>query len=226
MSQSESIGQCYLCEKSFKKRAMTRHIKSCLAKSDRFAGSQGGGSYHLIVQGRYHKQYWLHLLINKDATLDKLDQFLREIWLECCGHLSQFIIDGIHYDVDPFDDFSFYDMPEPQGMDVKIGSVVGEGTKFAHEYDFGSTTYLDLRVIAEHPFIYREPILLLARNDIPPAPTCEICEQQTATQVCTMCLYEGEGWCCDDCTSHHECGEEMFLPLVNSPRVGVCGYVG
>ena len=24
----------------------------------------------------------------------------------------------------------------------------------------------------------------------------------------------------------HECGQEMLLPVVNSPRVGVCGYVG
>jgi len=28
------------------------------------------------------------------ATLAKLDDYLRAIWLECCGHLSKFTIGG------------------------------------------------------------------------------------------------------------------------------------
>jgi len=28
------------------------------------------------------------------ATLTKLDDYLRAIWLECCGHLSKFTIGG------------------------------------------------------------------------------------------------------------------------------------
>jgi hypothetical protein len=31
---------------------------------------------------------------------------------------------------------------------------------------------------------------------------------------------------CQDCLVEHECGEEMALPVVNSPRMGVCGYAG
>jgi hypothetical protein len=42
----------------------------------------------------------------------------------------------------------------------------------------------------------------------------------------TCMLYPDEGWLCDECAVGHECGEEMLLPVVNSPRVGVCGYVG
>jgi hypothetical protein len=31
---------------------------------------------------------------------------------------------------------------------------------------------------------------------------------------------------CQACAEDHECGEDMQLPVVNSPRVGVCGYAG
>jgi hypothetical protein len=31
---------------------------------------------------------------------------------------------------------------------------------------------------------------------------------------------------CDKCLTKHECGDEMSLPVVNSPRMGVCGYCG
>ncbi len=31
---------------------------------------------------------------------------------------------------------------------------------------------------------------------------------------------------CDKCIEAHECGEDYVMPIVNSPRTGVCGYVG
>jgi len=34
------------------------------------------------------------------------------------------------------------------------------------------------------------------------------------------------GWLCDECAPKHKCGEDMLLPVVNSPRVGKCGYTG
>ena len=44
--------------------------------------------------------------------------------------------------------------------------------------------------------------------------------------ICAQCIYEDKGCLCDACARSHECGEEMLLPLVNSPRAGVCGYTG
>jgi hypothetical protein len=94
-----------------------------------------------------------------------------------------------------------------------------------YEYDFGTTTELKLRVLAERlgPR-QREAVQVLARNN-PPVFPCVVCGQE-ATQVCTQCIYEDEGWLCDACVSEHECGDEMCLPVVNSPRVGMCGYAG
>ncbi|GAA5449162.1 hypothetical protein [Deinococcus depolymerans] len=32
----------------------------------------------------------LHVAVRHDTTLEDMDAFLREIWMECCGHLSEF----------------------------------------------------------------------------------------------------------------------------------------
>ncbi len=67
-------------------------------------------------------------------------------------------------------------------------------------------------------------IQVLARNT-PPVILCEECGKP-ATNVCSQCIFDGKGWLCDDCAEEHECGEEMLLPVVNSPRVGMCAYTG
>jgi hypothetical protein len=54
---------------------------------------------------------------------------------------------------------------------------------------------------------------------------CSACTK-AATQICLQCAEVGAGEFCDACAGQHDCGEEMLLPLVNSPRTGVCGYCG
>ena len=46
--------------------------------------------YHLQIQDAYSGYFWLHLEMRGGATLEDLDRYLRAIWLECCGHLSEF----------------------------------------------------------------------------------------------------------------------------------------
>jgi hypothetical protein len=166
--------------------------------------------------------YWLHLEAPVDVTLDDLDSFLRDVWLECCGHLSAFTIGGVSYSASP-EDLGWW--REERSTNVKLGKVLHVGDEFLHEYDFGSTTYLKLKVVAEYEGPPRgRDIEVMAQNAPPPIP-CSACGQP-ATQVCSMCSWEAEGWLCDACGKEHECGEDMFLPVVNSPRVGVCGYTG
>ena len=91
--------------------------------------------------------------------------------------------------------------------------------------DFGSTTYLKLKVVAEsYDILKGSNIKVIARNDQPQI-TCSCCDK-FATKICTECLWTGEEWLCDDCAKNHKCSEEMFLPVVNSPRTGICGYTG
>lgn len=85
-----------------------------------------------------------------------------------------------------------------------------------HEYDFGSITVLRLKVVSEfEASIKGKAIKILVRNDAPEIK-CEECGR-LATQVCCQCIYDGAGWPCADCLKNHECGEDMMLPVVNSP---------
>ena len=162
----------------------------------------------------------MHLDVPGKAALEDLDGFLRDIWLECCGHLSEFEIDGIRYSGSPMDEFD-----ESDDTCIKMNEVVKPGMKFRHLYDFGSTTELALKVVSElEGCPAGKKIRVLARNE-PPAIVCTNCGQ-SAKQVCTQCFYDDKGWLCGKCARTHECGEEMLLPVVNSPRVGVCGYTG
>jgi len=111
-------------------------------------------------------------------------------------------------------------------MDKWIEKVLEMGTKFYHQYDFGSTTELALQVIAEQQGSKAgKAVRLSARNNSPDI-NCELCGK-SATQVCTQCLWAYEdALFCYKFVKSHECDSEMFLPVVNSPRVGVCGYTG
>jgi hypothetical protein len=173
--------------------------------------------FHLIVEG--YPPYWMHLEVRTDATLKTLDAFLRSIWLECCGHMSQFFIDGAAYVSSAAREL------DASSMNATLGKALHPGMTFSYEYDFGTTTELRLRVVAERDGERRrEAIQLLARNT-PPVIPCNACRNE-ATHVCSQCIYEDEGWLCDACVATHACGDEMLLPVVNSPRVGMCGYVG
>lgn len=225
MPRQTSKGKCSLCGGAFSKAAMTKHLESCRAGTGA-SGTQGRTrgpgtkkTFHLIVEGRHLPEYWMHIEIPVSADFGLLDSFLRQTWLECCGHMSAFTVGRKRYSVGPMEEFA------EKGMDVALGEVLRPGMKFYHEYDFGSTTVVALKVVSEgEGEVGKELVRLLARND-PPSITCGSCGE-TATKVCTQCIYEGEGWLCDRCARKHRCGEEMLLPVVNSPRVGVCGYAG
>jgi len=227
MKRLVSRGKCSFCGGIFSKAAMGRHINSCMQRKALTEKAENGKTrlLHLVVQGRYSPAYWMHLEVVADAKLKALDSFLRDIWLECCGHLSAFTIEGIRYNSDLDKDSLLYSDSKDKSMNCKIGSVLSAGMKFIHEYDFGTTTELTLRMASERTGKpVNKPIRIMARND-PPKIACMVCGK-VATQVCARCIWDGKGWLCDKCASDHECSEEMFLPVVNSPRVGMCGYDG
>lgn len=219
MPKITSQGKCNLCGRTLSKQAIARHLDKC--KAEHLAPGEQR-VFHLKVQGRDLPEYWLHIEIPASASLSTLDQFLRDIWLECCGHLSKFRIAGVEYHIASEPDL-FWGR-KPRDMSAKLGDVLEPGMQFTHEYDFGTTTELALEVMGERQGTTKQ-IQVLARND-PPAIPCAKCGKP-ATQVCSMCVYEGpKAWLCDEHAEKHKCGEEYFLPVVNSPRVGMCGYAG
>ena len=219
MTRQQSRGKCNLCGETFGKGVMTRHLSQCSQVQTLAAPGKPKTTpaFHLVVEGRWAKAYWMHLSAPVKAPLSKLDDFLRHIWLECCGHLSAFEIEGIRYSSSAMVE------EEERGMETPLTRVVDVGTTFSYEYDFGSTTELTLKVVGFwNQGGPKGAVQLLARNE-PPQIICVQCETQPATQICTEC--EGT-WLCESCVGAHECDEGMRLPVVNSPRVGVCAYTG
>lgn len=341
-----SLGACRFCGGDFAKNKMTQHLKAC---KTRFAGSaeqevRTQRLLHLFVEGTYRPSYWMHIELPASTTLADLDDFLRDTWLECCGHLSEFTIKNVSYASSSEDDWGggfevlLEEEDEPggngrpdqglpsleamttqiaenlsselhadlkevpvsqieeklaemlsenmppgmpalsspefrpflsymatalqqgtlaeeieelengeQGMDVTLDEVLAVGAKFSYVYDFGSSTNLSLRVMAEREGViptrliegYEEneegdvededdedfAIVVMARNE-PPALLCHLCGKP-ATHVLPESEYNylDEAGLCESCAQKQKYPDEL-LPVVNSPRVGVCGYTG
>jgi hypothetical protein len=228
MTRQTSKGTCSFCHREFSKASMTRHLETCeqraaiQAEAGSHQKARQTGTFHLVVAGYRLPMYWMHLEVSAGTTLATLDRFLRDTWLECCGHLSAFEIGGVRYTVDA----GLYDWDTGgKNMQVRLDKVLKPGQTCSYEYDFGSTTELSVKVISEQEVeAQKKAIQILARNNLPLVP-CDVCGEP-ATTTCTQCIYEDKGCLCDACAKDHECGEEMLLPMVNSPRAGVCGYTG
>lgn len=218
--RKQSRGECAYCGRQMTKGGMGRHLAACSQRLDaiRAAGQRPGSKqvlYHLQVQDAWQGDYWLHLEINGSATLTDLDDYLRAIWLECCGHLSQFSIGG----------WSGLEIPKRR----RAEQVFEPGVELTHIYDFGTSSETLIRVVdlREGQPMTRHPIALMARNN-PLEACCQECGQ-AAAWLCMECLYEFDepGALCDEHAQNHpheNYGEPM--PLVNSPRIGMCGYCG
>lgn len=202
---------------------MTRHLKSCIAAHGVPRG-RPARLFHLWVEDAHSPLFWLDLEIKAGATLADLDSFLRGIWLECCGHLSSFEIEGVRYMDQRYRD-PLFDFGE-HSMNTKLWKALSPETRFEHVYDFGTSTELKLRVVGEREGrIGGELLRVLSRNE---APTwnCMVCDE-LATEICIYCMYDRENpFLCEVHAEEHECVDEAFLPVVNSPRMGMCGYTG
>jgi len=213
-------GTCRYCGKEIARRGATRHLSACperraiLEEAERTTGP-GDRLYHMRVQDKWLNDFWLDLEMRGSATLTDLDNYLRAIWLECCGHMSRFSIGGWGSD----------DIP----MELTISQVFQPGLTLTHTYDFGteSNTLIKAVGMREGNPTTPYPIALMVRN-LMPEDICIECGEPAAW-LCMECLIEHDVWgsLCDDHVRthpHEDYGEPV--PLVNSPRLGKCGYNG
>ena len=223
--RKQTRGNCTYCGNDYSKGGMTRHLQTCPARNETIAQESGRktGVFHVHVQGVWAPDYWMHLEMPGNVKLQDFDQFLRDIWLECCGHLSAFEIDGRRYEVNVVPGFDYWG-ETPKDMNVKLSNVLSPGLKIDYKYDFGSTTPLEIRVIDKRQGASdkEDPIRILARNNPPDIP-CDNCGQRQATRIYVWEDYET---LCDECGDESGYDDEGWLPIVNSPRAGECGYVG
>jgi hypothetical protein len=115
-------------------------------------------------------------------------------------------------------------------MEAKAEDLFSKGLTLEYEYDFGDTTKLNIVVVDEFPIKATQDIVLCSRNE-PPEILCSVCGKAPATTLCTVCLYSGNAVFCEKCAKKHakECADfadYANLPVVNSPRTGVCAYNG
>lgn len=220
-------GKCKFCGKEYTMTYMNKHLSACGVRKERLAAEKGSkqcGYFELAIYPKYGKDYWLFIEIRETAFLKDLDSFLRDIWLECCGHLSAFEIEGIRYESMPAESFAWGEPAE--SMNHKLSTVLEKGMTIEYEYDFGSSTDLMITVVNyRRGYQKKEKLTILSRNN-PYVFMCSECGKKPAVYVCTECLWEGKGFLCEECSETHDCGEDMLLDVCNSPRMGVCGYCG
>jgi hypothetical protein len=225
----QSTGSCVYCGKEMTRGGLARHLRSCAQRQQAIAAAnakrgQDQTLYHLQVQDAWSSAYWLHLEMRGNATLKDLDYYLREIWLECCGHLSAFEIGPVRY-TQLFDDGMGYG--EEKSMNVRVHRLFRPGMEIPYEYDFGTTSELVIKVVdqREGKPTTEHPIVLMARNAFQP-PECAECENP-GEWVCAECLWDDsvpDVFCAVHADEHEH--EDMLMPIVNSPRTGMCGYSG
>ena len=229
----QTKGFCKYCGKEYTRGGMLRHLSAC---KKRKAGLESEnektkcGYFELVILAKYMKEYWLIIEIRENATLNDLDDFIRDIWVECCGHLSAFEIDGVRYE-ECENMNRFWGLPA-KSMNCKLKDVLVVGQSIEYEYDFGSTTELVIKVQEYRLGTGKEDkITLLSRNN-PLEIFCSQCEKNKAQWVNPEGFYDGNPFWCESCMNEldeeadeYGCGE-FLLPICNSPRMGVCGYEG
>ncbi len=190
---------------------MSKHLISCTERKTPISGRD------IFLIRASAEPFFVYFEVNADNTLESVDSFLRDLWLECCGHLSAFTINGIRYN-SYCEDIGH----DEKTLHHKLSELLSPDMTFLHEYDFGTTTQLTLKVIEKRKGNI-DKIKIAARNN-PPDFKCEC--GNLAKEICSECVWEGEGLLCSKCAKKHKCGEDMLLPVVNSPRMGMCGYTG
>ena len=112
---------------------------------------------------------------------------------------------------------------EDRSMDVPLEHVLKVGQKFSYIYDYGSSTYINLRVIGEREGILqekKEPVQLLAQNTAPAFP-CTVCGKPATTVAMGYFTASiADSVFCTKCAKKQDRDGGM-LPIINSPRVGV-----
>ena len=211
-------GRCALCGHETTKGNMSKHLTRCPQLPEQVTGAGTGKPETLLrlrMQDGYGGAFWIDVEVRRACTLSDVDEYLRAIWLECCGHMSKFSIGGWG------------------GTDVAksrpVQAVLADGVELTHIYDFGTESVTRINAVGSRQAVplSRRPITLMARN-LPPEVVCVECDQP-ASHLCQECQldWESPGTLCvrhAKAHPHDEYGEPVAI--VNSPRMGMCGYTG
>ncbi|MBA4411182.1 MAG: hypothetical protein Q8S54_17020 [Bacteroidota bacterium] len=207
----KSEGHCIYCKQLYSQKEIGKHLAKHLAELERAdAGKNAQSCNHIVVEA---DEMFLHMLVLGDTPMKKIDSFLKDIWLECCGHMSAFGHKNFKV-----------------GMNHKVEDVFAPKVKIYHDYDFGTTTRVFLKALKSYKLKLKDKLILLSRNE-PFKFKCATCKTELAVNLCSTCNWEKYSFFCEPCSTKHEevCddfSDYSCMPVVNSPRMGECGYTG
>ena len=234
-------GQCRICEETYTGQGMSSHIKRCLKDHANLAAIHHGLLVGVRADGEAGR-FWMHLLVRPEASLEALDDALREIWFDGGEATSVFDIEQTRY-VSTLEEPQ---APEEDGapalepLGVDIGAVIRPRMEFGYLYDPQAPTELELTVYDPYPCPAKlvddeseADVVVAARNTLE-GVACSTCENE-AGFVCSTCVAadeieevaEGDDddeeafevvgpFVCEECRAKHE-GHEVRA-LVNTPR--------
>src|SRR3989344_5843529 len=120
-------GRCKFCQKDFTKREIANHLDLCPKRGK----DNNIKNLRLRVVDPYMKNFWLIVEVNNQAKLKDLDDLIRDVWVECCDHLSL-----------------FRDYGNKKGKGRIIMDILNPGDIVNYIYDFGSSTELIIEALA------------------------------------------------------------------------------
>ncbi len=202
--------ECLICHRVFFANKFVRHLGSCIPKQ---VGAGKTVQYVLIRARSEDFGHFAYFLIPDSKTLDDLDEILRNFWLNCCyEHMSAFFI-----------------RKEELSMDLELRGFEPK-SKLDYMYDFSYTTYLTIEVLKLFEFEPNPDNLswILGHNE-PFEYICDTCNKGKAVQLIPE--GRGRGFFCQTCFAESVYGDDEYeehycLPVVNSPRMGICEYTG
>ena len=255
-------GTCHICLGTVRGNRVRDHLARCMEDShDLRPVPNCVGDSHRTSQRAVHlsvrapeRPHWIELGVLSGATLHELDRFLRSVWLECCGHLSDFKIDDEVYSIAvpmPGEGWQFDPMDEYETrwrhMGITVEDATEPGSRFEHEHDYGSPTELVIERVAVFEGLvqkisHSQPwhggrIVVLGRNHS--LRSCRICDRPAGWRI----VQDNDGYDDEDdeffewdeepdgdypeqVTYCGECAPEDddLIILPNSPREGVNCY--
>ena len=134
-------GKCYYCGKELTERTIKRHMKNCSEMKkiieDKIQNPKEVRDQFLISI-KYKKnsgKYCIYMSIDANLQLEHIDKFIRDIWVECCGHSSTFYIDKQEYSSNSDGQLK---------MNIHLKDILNVNQKFEYKYDFDLTKTIDL----------------------------------------------------------------------------------
>ncbi len=221
-AKSRYPGLCLYCGAEVTRTTAAAHLLDCpkrktaiKSKANKRGSVYQAKVYYLRAEATDWPEFWLDLEVRGDAQLQDLDDYLRAIWLECCGHMSAFTLGG---------------WGTPQlAKEGFVGDVFRQRAKIMHVYDFGTESWTTLKRISVRPGqpAPLRPISLMVRNQLPQV-VCLECGAP-AQWLCSECVVEEDRMgflCARHRKTHPHDNYGAPLKVVNSPRLGLCGYTG